>query len=323
MISSEATSSTFAVGDDDGIDPSGSAVTLTGTLIATVTVFLTTLDDSVWLMPFVGSSSFGRHDRVVHGLAFLVTLVGLAAACCLLAVAIRRGVLLGTKDLSTSSGSTQKLKDTERWLEGVAAVLCWSLALGFCIKKKWKERRRRRKRQEEQQQEQKKQQQANECESEQTPLVVPSSWTGLVTTIGEQATEQEGVPGKSHSTGHPADETDDPDAPYPREEGFAGDGENSTRQPWTVASLTALGFLDEISYFPTLILGGILTVWELMVGTLVAGVLILAIQVLVATQCGPLIVCLDRHVPLYGIIAVFATVLTVHWIWEMLQDGSR
>jgi hypothetical protein len=90
-----------------------------------------------------------------------------------------------------------------------------------------------------------------------------------------------------------------------------------TSQPWTVVSLTTLGFLDEISYFPALILGHIFSVWELVLGTFLAGILMLAIQVFLASQCQPLMDFLDQRVPLYGIIAVFATILTLHLLWDI------
>ena len=84
-----------------------------------------------------------------------------------------------------------------------------------------------------------------------------------------------------------------------------------------VASLTALGFLDEISYFPTLIVGNVFTVVELLLGTLLAGLIVLGIQVFLFRQCKPLMDFLDERVPLYAIIACFAVVLTGRLVWDI------
>ena len=88
-------------------------------------------------------------------------------------------------------------------------------------------------------------------------------------------------------------------------------------RPCTVLSLTTIGFLDEISYFPALIIGNIFTGYELILGTLFAGLIMLGIQIFVANQFKPFITWLDDHVKLYGIIAIFATILTIQLIWDI------
>jgi hypothetical protein len=91
----------------------------------------------------------------------------------------------------------------------------------------------------------------------------------------------------------------------------------TSSQPWTVILLMTLGFLDEIFYFPALILGHIFSTWELVLGMLLAGILMLAIQVFLATQCKPLMDFLDDGVPPYGIIAIFVTILTLQLLWDI------
>jgi hypothetical protein len=201
------------------------------------------------------------------------------------------------------------LEAAEIWLEGIAVVLCWSLALGFCIKKKLKRRRRRL------------QQQKRESKSERTALV-PESSSDTSFTMEAEGTEQKSFPEESNfwSRSVGRDEATPMDGCIAPSMIPVETGSHSTGQPCTVVSLTTLGFLDEISYFPTLILGGILTVWELILGTFVAGLLMLAIQVFLATQCKPWIEWLGRHVPLHAIIALFATLLTVHWVWDLMVN---
>ena len=80
--------------------------------------------------------------------------------------------------------------------------------------------------------------------------------------------------------------------------------------PWTVMSMTCLGALDEISYFPALLVGHVFSGWELCVGTFLAACLILLVITTFLAPCRPLMEWLDG-IPLYGIVAMFATVLTI------------
>ena len=78
----------------------------------------------------------------------------------------------------------------------------------------------------------------------------------------------------------------------------------------TVISFTTLGALDEISYFPALIMSKVFTPMDLCVGALFASILILVVINLFLSQCKPLVDWLDR-IPLYGIVGAFAIVLTI------------
>ena len=92
--------------------------------------------------------------------------------------------------------------------------------------------------------------------------------------------------------------------------------------PFTVVSLTALGSLDEVSYFPSLVLGSVFSPLDLCLGTLVAScIILLAISLLLST-CGPLLHWLDR-IPLYGIVAAFALVLTVSVVLDVESEDPR
>ena len=94
-----------------------------------------------------------------------------------------------------------------------------------------------------------------------------------------------------------------------------------TFAPWTVISLTFLGALDEISYFPALLVGGVFTWWELCLGTFFAACLILVIISLFLSQCQPLIKWLDS-IPLYGIVGMFAIALTIGVIVDLWKEES-
>ena len=92
-------------------------------------------------------------------------------------------------------------------------------------------------------------------------------------------------------------------------------------QPWTVIALTAIGFLDEISYFPAVILGNIFDIYQLCLGTLFAAFIMVMIQAILSNNycIQPIIKFLDNHIPLYGIISIFATILTVHLIIDIVS----
>ena len=83
-------------------------------------------------------------------------------------------------------------------------------------------------------------------------------------------------------------------------------------------SLTTLGALDELSYFPALLIGKIFTPLEICLGTLLAAVIILMVVGCCLAQCRPLVNCLDR-IPIYTVIAVFATILTLEVLYEWLS----
>ncbi|KAL3802968.1 hypothetical protein HJC23_011591 [Cyclotella cryptica] len=96
---------------------------------------------------------------------------------------------------------------------------------------------------------------------------------------------------------------------------------SSRPSPWAVISFTTLGALDEVSYFPSLLLGGIFTPYDLCLGTFFAACIVLAVVTLFLAQCKPLLDFLDR-IPLYGIVATFATALTLGVIFDvMMNDG--
>jgi ABC-type multidrug transport system fused ATPase/permease subunit len=254
---------------------SQSFLSWSGTLGATLAVLITTLDDSVWLVSFVGSSNLDNKARWVHALTFLGSLLTLSIVCCVLALGIQASV--------SASIDNEHL---EIILEAIAAGVCWILAIGFWIKKMLKRRRRRL---------QKEQQEKKAANTD----------------------------AKSTTTNYGAVPQAQGDAKEPQRQKDNDRRAPSSSQPCTVISLTTIGFLDEISYFPTLIIGGIFTPWELCLATLLAGLLMLAIQVFLATQFKPLIDFLDDRVPLYGIIAVFAIVLTLSLVWDLAMEDDE
>lgn len=54
-----------------------------------------------------------------------------------------------------------------------------------------------------------------------------------------------------------------------------------------------------------------------MLGTFLAGLIVLGIQVYLFRQCKPLMRFFYEKVPLYGIISCFAVILTARLIWDI------
>jgi hypothetical protein len=245
--------------DDDIIN----RISWGGMFGATITVLVTTLDDSIWLLPFVGTASLPMEARVVNAVTFLSTLMGLSIFLSLVAIAIKNTV---------STKTELESEKLEVKLDFIAAIFCWILAALIYFKKWLKKRLRQLERED-------------------------AAWV----TTDDQGKFRQGNYGTLSQV--------------PSEEPEEDNGKPG--QPCTVFSLTTLGFLDEISYFPALIVGDIFTVWELCIGTALSGMIMLGIQVFVAAQFQPLIEWLDDHVKLHHIISVFATILTIQLIWDM------
>jgi len=262
---------------------SWSAAGLTG---ATVTVVATTIDDAVWLVPYVGSRrKWSWSARIVHALLFVATLEGLSMASVLVAW------IIAATTTSSSSSSSGNPKRDEIILGSIGAALCWGLAIFFFVQK-WLKKRRRQLQREQQQQQQ---------AEERAPLTTSSSEP----VAGGGAAPYDSVtPGESEPTND------------------ADPKSTSCGTMLTIVSLTTLGALDEVSYFPALVVGGIFSPLEICLGTMLAAVLILLVVTCFLSQCKPLVECLDR-IPVYAVIAVFATVLTCGVLYDVLLEGKE
>ena len=172
-------------------------------------------------------------------------------------------------------------EDEEIVLGAIGAGICWVIALVLYIRK-WLKRRRRSMAQ-------------SELERRTTQQTKNTEYGST-----DHHPEEENII-------DPSDDEDEED-----------DKVSSTPSPWTVISFTTLGALDEVSYFPTLLLGKIFTPLDLCLGTFFAACIILFIVVFFLHQCQPLLDWLDR-IPLYGIVTMFALVLTASVIYDVIS----
>ena len=169
---------------------------------------------------------------------------------------------------------------TEDYILGaIGATLCWGIAIFLLIKKMIKAKQRRER--------------LAKSQEGETPLLLVATGNRLDdgSSYGSAPTTTTArIPGQEAE-----------DAPLENEVSWS---------PWMVVSLTVVGALDEVSYFPSLILGKVFSPVDLCLGTLLAACLVVTIVGLFLSRCRPVLEFLDR-IPLYAVLFVFATVLTI------------
>jgi cadmium resistance protein CadD (predicted permease) len=259
-----------------------------GIVAATALITATTLDDAVWLVPYCAGSHLPFSTKAIHALTFVGTLELLAGLCVLFAKVFHDAVdVTGKRD-----------EIDEQFILGAAgAIICWVLAIGLYVKKL---RKRRRKKAAALALSEKNslQLQVDDKIGEMQPLLNGTSVTDTEMAVKSDDSAENVELGESASASN-LSTSDGSERDIP-----------TTPSVWMVISLTTLGALDEISYFPTLLLGNVFSPYELLLGTLLASVLILMIVVLYLRKLKPLVDFLDS-IPLYGIVGMFAVILTI------------
>lgn len=226
-------------------------------LVLAVTIFATTADDLLWLIPYVASSRVTPFQKSVHMLTFVLTLQLVCLACGLIAYCTTLSVV------------------DETAVAWIGAGVAWFIAL-FLYVKKWLKRRRRSAARALQEQTQK-------VEGENRLLSV--TYGSTVVGSPERSKEEE--------------------------------EEHIGMRPWDVLSFTLLGALDEISYFPAILLSNTFTIVQLNIAALIASVGVLCIIQFLLVAFTPVLEWMDKNIPLYGVVALFAILLTVE---AVIQD---
>lgn len=252
-----------------------------GIIAATALITATTIDDAVWLIPYCSSPQLPTSTKVVHALTFILTLETLSVLCVVAAKVF--------KDVLLKMGGTHA--DPSFILGLAGAIICYCIA-GFLYVKKLMKRRRRAMAAAKAAEVEEEKQKLNENENDEE--------TGLLAKkdeVSETAEIEEDV--GNDDSGSSSDDS-------------SIEGRDIPTKPSIrmVATLTALGALDEISYFPALVVGKVFSGEELLVGTLGATVIILVIVLLFLSKMKRLVDFLDS-IPLYGIVGMFAVILTI------------
>ena len=247
-----------------------------GVLAATLLITATTIDDAIWLIPYCTSPQLSTWTKIIHGLTFIITLELLSIFCVLVSNLFQGLILFAGIDASYILGL-------------VGAVICWAIAIGLYVKKMMKKRKRAMAAA------------AAEMLETEKGIMVNEEENSLIVSDGNGDSDEEDIDAAAATE---IDESRDDSS-----DGGIGRDIPSTPSILMVASLTTLGALDEISYFPAILVGNVFSPVELCVGTLFATIIILVIVLAFLTRCKPLIDFLDS-IPLYGIVGIFAVILT-------------
>ena len=252
---------------------------------ATLMVAATTADDAIWLVPYT-SPSLPACTRLVHGALFVFTLE-LLVCCCIAVASWLQWAVSTTHDGSNIDSSSESIWNEEVILGSIGAGICYTIALVLYIRK-WLKRRRRR--------------------NEEHLSLHRASTKKISNKYGAiiEESSQEDLDHEESESIH-GDERDEEDDTVP-----------SRPSPWAVISFTALGALDEVSYFPSLLLGKLFTPLDLIVGSFFAACIILVVVTLFLSQCKPVLDWLDR-IPLYGIVFSFALALTTEVVFDIIK----
>ncbi|KAL3826821.1 hypothetical protein ACHAXA_005663 [Cyclostephanos tholiformis] len=256
---------------------------------ATLIVAATTADDAIWLVRYT-SPSLPSCTRIIHAALFVFTLELLTGCSVAVAWGLRLAVIT-TKDEDNNGSSLEGKWDDEIVLGSIGAGICYVIALVLYIRR-WLKRRSRA---------------ASKDALHQAMGQSANSNYGSVDDFGEHSPSDD-----DSKQGHvlveiEQDHTDEDRVPC-------------QPSPLAVISFTTLGALDEISYFPSLLLGKIFTPLELCLGTFFAACIILIGLTVFLSHCKPVLDLLDQ-IPLYGIVLAFALVLTSGIILDFLSKG--
>ena len=244
------------------------------------TIFVTTVDDLLWLIPYVSNHAASKWVKIVHSLSFILTLQLVCLGCSVLAY------------------TTRSLVVNEHMVEWIGAGLAWLMAIFFYVKKMLKRRRK------------KAEKALMSIESEAQECCQIASDASKNINHNYSSIVQEEI------ISNPVDDAllQKNDAPESKDGKHLGD--LITAQPLQVAALTFVGALDEISYFPAILLSKTFTVIDLHVAALIACLAVLLVVQLLLVTCMPAIEWLDKNIQLYGVIAIFATLLTIEAIFD-------
>lgn len=226
--------------------------------IACCFIFITTADDTVWLVPMLSTRKYRQKDVLLHALMFCGTLQLVCLACWVICVVFAKTmahVKVGEKDVKL-----------ETLLQLSAIIITWAVAAFLFVKK-----------------------------------MIKLYWK-----------RQQLAANARHNVNYEA--IRDPEMPpeYPSPhlliEEVTPPLEDA--QPISVFFLTIVGALDEMMCFPSFLLAGTFSIWELSFGCLMASLFILLSITVLFSACQPILNCFDK-IPLYAIVALYACYITI------------
>jgi hypothetical protein len=278
--------------------------TYTGILGATITILITTLDDCVWLVPYLSPSRYSRSVCIQHGIIFAITFISLTSI-----IGLCTNYIISFQSTTNTTTSF----NYERMMELFGVLLCWILALYYYYRS-WRKQRQRQRRQAEEEA------RAKTMTSIKAAVAVQPTNDGstILSTSNNYGSCSTEINNHDNDTAQNDRSMDHDDNNNNNETISLSQNDNnivvsSEIQLYTIITLTISGALDEVSYFPSLLIGHLYTFTELLMGTVFTVCIMLLVVTQLLHRCRPILQCLDR-IPLYGIITVYALLLTINLI---------
>lgn len=230
---------------------------------AIVTIFITTADDAIWLIPYICSTKYNNITKIIHSTVFCISLQS---------VVLLSYIISKSFDLFLSN-----ISNKENLLNIIAACIAWLIVIYLYIRKYLKQQARSLKK-----------------INEKTPLVNKIDKNEVLVNINnniDNKFDDNNINNNDYNNNNSIENTD----------------------IITVFILSFIGALDELSYFPTLLLSKTFSFLELSIGALIATIIILIITTFFLAKCKPILDFFDS-IPLYYIVSIFATIMTIQVI---------
>jgi uncharacterized membrane protein YciS (DUF1049 family) len=280
-------------------------------VVSTTTIFVTTLEDSIWLVSFCVNASTVQIG-LIHVIIYIVSFTMLSLLICLTTTIVLLLSYISTSTTTTTIDGTNNNNTTSSTLltpdelinkysvltSAIGAALCWVL-FGFFYYKAQQKLKKKQLKMMKKHNEDTVNLETN-IDNESITLLVNDNSTATTVSNNYGALENNKIT---------VPDTDDDD----------NRPSISSVHFWTVVSLTTLGALDEVTYFPSLILANIFTPAELIIGTTIAACLILLVVYCFLSPFKPILRFLDK-IPTYGVIGMFAILLTIEVLWDLLSS---
>jgi membrane protein implicated in regulation of membrane protease activity len=276
--------------------------TLPRAILASAFVFVTAADDSVWLAPHLHGKA-----TVVHIFTFILTLLFAVIVSWFMCWAITNGLIAASPAIRAHYAE---------WFQVFATVLTWCLTIYLLVKTVSKLKRKREQR----------------SSSESLDHIVIIDTITHSNSSASDGSDNVGIAmGTNSRTNSGAYHNYESISESPLTntsrwsygsavfQALLLDNKEDESQVAVVIHMTLTRTMDEILCFPALMMGNFFTVQELLVGTVLAGILI----VILVHTVRHIFFGLDRckcvldvlnSIPLFGIVAIIAIIQTVDYL---------
>jgi hypothetical protein len=275
---------------------------IAGCFLAAGFIFVTTADDTVWLIPVITSERYSVPTRALHGCIFVL---GLQLAClfswllCLLF-----GKILTTVHIQSVFGEIS----LSLLVQIIGASVCWIIAIFLGYKKIMKWYSKSPSEQDSPNRSRKVGGNGEKAARKNTDVEAHTAYPELAALLPPARTVK---PIASYTIS--SSQGDSSGEPSPFSVTTAVADESAGNKMWFVLTMTLAGAADEIMCFPALMLGGSFSYADLAVGCQLASLALLLILLTLYSYFKPIFDALDR-IPLFVVVALFAVFQTVNII---------